>query len=1200
MSTTTNSERKRPRTSPQGVSQYDRFIEQQLDKTSSQVKLTDLLSAVMVLAGGVLVGLLVLAVIDHWIFGFALWGRWLALLALVAGVLGYVGLVLVPSLFRHVNPAYAARTIEQSEPSLKNSLINFLLFRADRAGLSSAVYTALQQRAAADLTKVQVEGAVDRGPLIKIGYGLAAVLAVFAVYTILSPKSPFQTFERIAAPWADIARPARVRIEQVQPGHVTVFCGDHVTVSAQIYDVREGEPVELCYSTKDGHVTAAKVALQATDGGLRYEGQLPPDPDGMQQDLVYWIVAGDATTETYRATVEPAPTIWVEQVEYDYPPYTKKPCRAVQRQGDLQGLEGTRVTLRAQANVPIRAAMIELQPNLVTSEADRDEPNAGPASSPSRTGADAGPTNKPSSHIRVLEMNAAGQTASCSFVLELDAARTRPRYASYQVRFVTQAGQRNPRPVLHRIEVTRDLSPEIEILTPTRSRVEVPEDGQQPIEARAIDPDFGLRKVTLRAASGGAEILTRVLLDDPQGRQGQALVNYVFRPRELRLAAGAEVVYGLSAEDNRTSTSTGAPEPNVTRTADYHFVILPAEKPTGFETEAAPPKPKPDPAATPERPQDEPQEATPTGDKGAKDDQQIQSKDKDASGSGGQGGEKTDKQSGGGQSGQEGQNKKGDNSGGQGSQSGQKSDSQPDDSGQTGTGTGKSSQQPGDPNAAGSPDSSGGQGGGSGNREEPLHEGEVFEKMLQRLQEQGGKPGQGQDQGESLGKPPPGESAKDTTGQGKPTGEPQESRPEPAGKDPSASDGKASDGPGKPTDQMPAEAPAGANQQQPGKPQSQGETGKPDKNLGGGPQENAKPGTGGAPEGPAETGTPKQPSDQGGEQQQPGTGTNGESGAGQPATEKQGAASPMGKNQDRQKQGNGGSGGDKPQQNPESQSPSLSNKQSDSQGPEGGDRSGGGKQGAGQGTNQAGHDSAGSNSPADEGAGAASDPGTGDTSKGAGDKQPSPDKTGATGTETGPGSSAKPGSQAGGPGDLPNSGQPGGGQSPPTYGSPDSQRPNREGPSLPMGGGVPGQGELRGANVTGEAPPEEKPKLEYTRKATDLVLEYLKDQQQKPDQQLLRDLGWTPDDLNQFIQRWQSLKRAAAESEAGRRELDESLRSLGLRPAKSSSRRGNVRDDQAGGLRDVGSQSSPPSLYLEQFNAFKKGTARTTDRDAAK
>ena len=151
-----------------------------------------------------------------------------------------------------------------------------------------------------------------------------------------------------------------------------------------------------------------------------------------------------------------------------------------------------------------------------------------------------------------------------------------------------------------------------------------------------------------------------------------------------------------------------------------------------------------------------------------------------------------------------------------------------------------------------------------------------------------------------------------------------------------------------------------------------------------------------------------------------------------------------------------------------------------------------------------------------------------------------------------------------------------------------------------MGGGVPGKGELRGANVTGEAMPEDKPKLEYTRKATDLVLEYLKDQQQEPDEQLLRDLGWTADDLRQFIQRWESLKRAAAESETGRRELEQSLRSLGLRPAKSSNRRGTVRDDQAGGLRDGGSQSSPPGLYLEQFNAFKKGTARTTDRDAAK
>jgi hypothetical protein len=396
---------------------------------------------------------------------------------------------------------------------------------------------------------------------------------------------------------------------------------------------------------------------------------------------------------------------------------------------------------------------------------------------------------------------------------------------------------------------------------------------------------------------------------------------------------------------------------------------------------------------------------------------------------------------------------------------------------------------------------------------------------------------------------------------------------------------------------VPPDAATGAKQQQPGQaqPQSQGEMGKPDKNLGGGPQQGSEAGQGGSPQGPAETADQPKASDQGGgDQRQPGEGTNGQSGAGEPGADKQGSVSPMEKNRDRRKEGMGSGAGEKPKENPEPQSPSLSSKQSDSQGSEGGDRSGGGKPGSGQGANKPGQDSAGSNTPSDEGAGAANDPGSGDTSKAPGDKQQSQSKTGAKGDSPGPGSGFQPGDkQAGGAGSA-DGAKPGGPQSPSGPGSSQGNSPDHDRPGLPAGGGPPKPGATRSAELAGQAPPEEKPKLEYTRKATDLVLEYLKDQQQKPDEQLLRDLGWTPDDLRQFIARWETLKRTAAESEAGRRDLEESLRSLGLRPDRSAPRRVSVREDQPGGLRDAGTRSSPPSTYLDQFHAYQKGTARTS------
>ena len=121
----------------------------------------------------------------------------------------------------------------------------------------------------------------------------------------------------------------------------------------------------------------------------------------------------------------------------------------------------------------------------------------------------------------------------------------------------------------------------------------------------------------------------------------------------------------------------------------------------------------------------------------------------------------------------------------------------------------------------------------------------------------------------------------------------------------------------------------------------------------------------------------------------------------------------------------------------------------------------------------------------------------------------------------------------------------------------------------------------------------DKANLDYTRRATDMVLDYLKDQQDNPDEELLDELGWTEKELADFLQRWQQLKQAAAEDKAGQRELNETLRSLGLRQTRDRSRQGAAKSDDVRGLRDSGSQSPAPSGYQKLIDAFKKGAARS-------
>jgi hypothetical protein len=75
------------------------------------------------------------------------------------------------------------------------------------------------------------------------------------------------------------------------------------------------------------------------------------------------------------------------------------------------------------------------------------------------------------------------------------------------------------------------------------------------------------------------------------------------------------------------------------------------------------------------------------------------------------------------------------------------------------------------------------------------------------------------------------------------------------------------------------------------------------------------------------------------------------------------------------------------------------------------------------------------------------------------------------------------------------------------------------------------------------------------------------------------------------------MKQAAREGgEDQQAELDDALRSLGLRPSGQNRRRGPGRDDQLRGMRDAGSRSRPPAEFLQQFDAYKKGAARAASQ----
>jgi hypothetical protein len=146
-------------------------------------------------------------------------------------------------------------------------------------------------------------------------------------------------------------------------------------------------------------------------------------------------------------------------------------------------------------------------------------------------------------------------------------------------------------------------------------------------------------------------------------------------------------------------------------------------------------------------------------------------------------------------------------------------------------------------------------------------------------------------------------------------------------------------------------------------------------------------------------------------------------------------------------------------------------------------------------------------------------------------------------------------------------------------------------------GGIPDQQQPQSQTPPPPVPEGAQVNLEYARKATDLALETLKDQKSNPDSELLEKLGWTEEDLQRFLARWEAMKRAASQEGAAgdeaKRTLRDTLESLGLRPSNSGLRRGQTDSDEQRALRDSGHRTAPPPEYQKQFEAYlKRGQAK--------
>ena len=363
-------------------SKSEQYLARRFAAASSEYRSVALTTFVMGLGLGVLAWLLVGVLVEHWLVpgGLPRWARWawFASGSLMAAA-AIVRWGLPPLLYR-VNVVYAARAFEREHPELHNDLVNAVLVKEQGRGLPEPVVKSIRRRAARQLSKVSDDLSLH-GVAAMLAWALAVLVGIACLYQVFAPKSLLTSASRMLAPWASIASPSRVQIEpprlswrmpgedpsgadrgdlslQVLGGVAELVRGRQLVVASEIDGLAAGEkPVLIVTPLRDdGSVdpsaAAWRMPLTSTGGGRR--SVMVPDPArGLDQSVSLLIAAGDARSEPIRVIVVDAPMLLVREVRYHYPDYTGRDDETVAWQGDIRGLEGTRVTIVAEANRPL-------------------------------------------------------------------------------------------------------------------------------------------------------------------------------------------------------------------------------------------------------------------------------------------------------------------------------------------------------------------------------------------------------------------------------------------------------------------------------------------------------------------------------------------------------------------------------------------------------------------------------------------------------------------------------------------------------------------------------------------------------------------------------------------------------------------------------------------------------------------------------
>jgi hypothetical protein len=346
---------------PRPAAKVEEFVEKQLAAARRRVRVLDFFLAGLSLAVGSLILLLAALLVDRYVEMPR--GTWWGILAgYVALATGYVYITLFHPNRRQINPYFVARQVERKVQDAKNSLVTYVDFEED-AKLPGSIKTAISQKAARDIKKVDLNRAIENRKILWLAATAGVFLLACAVVAFLPPTR------------------TELTLEQPKNGDITVFNNQEVTFEVHVHGriPRPSDPdavrLRMWYNPDDPDNYEDRPLKPADTDRRQFSITVPPKQ--VRNGFRYRLLAGNTQTSEYTVTCKIIPEFTTFDVGYQYPAYLKQePTRT--NDPNLIAPYGTVATLTVGTNREVKHGHIEIegQPRTIDGQLIEGQPNA--------------------------------------------------------------------------------------------------------------------------------------------------------------------------------------------------------------------------------------------------------------------------------------------------------------------------------------------------------------------------------------------------------------------------------------------------------------------------------------------------------------------------------------------------------------------------------------------------------------------------------------------------------------------------------------------------------------------------------------------------------------------------------------------------------------------------------------------------------